>query len=170
MSNIEARFSAVVVGEELSTTLKDIIEQLEKEMNEQRNTKPSSYHDKQHWCDCDLHSGGWKHSESESGYSRAVLDSREEQLLNLRWNLYELSDELIELMVKKNQDYGSSNIMDAPGGAENGLAVRLHDKVARLTNLLATDSKPNYESIRDTFIDIANYGMIGVLVLDGQWN
>ena len=79
------------------------------------------------------------------------------------------SDEAVEILIKKHEDYGSENISRAPGGAINGLAVRLHDKVARLANLIETGRDANYESLRDTFIDISNYGLIGIMVLDGSW-
>lgn len=145
---------------------KEYIEKMDEYFDNERTTGDTSYIDSKDWCNCGLHSSSGKFSKADADIAESTV---KENIVNLRWNLYDLSDELIELMIKKHQDYGSSNIMDAPGGAENGLAVRLHDKVARLTNLLSTDSKPNYESIRDTFVDIANYGMIGVLVLDGQW-
>ena len=76
----------------------------------------------------------------------------------------------IDLLVQKHDDYGSTNISDAPGGALNGLSVRLHDKVARLNNLLSNDKKPKNETIEDTFIDILNYALIALLVLDGKWD
>jgi hypothetical protein len=79
------------------------------------------------------------------------------------------SDEAVEILIKKHEDYGSENISRAPGGAINGLAVRLHDKIARLANLMETGRDANYESLRDTFIDISNYGLIGIMVLDGSW-
>jgi len=80
------------------------------------------------------------------------------------------SDEAVEILIKKHEDYGPENISRAPGGPINGLAVRLHDKVARLANLLKTGNEANYESMRDTFIDISNYGLIGIMVLDGSWD
>lgn len=80
------------------------------------------------------------------------------------------SDEAIDILLKKHEDYGPENIARAPGGALNGLAVRLHDKVARLAHLLETGKSGNYESMRDTFIDISNYGIIGMMVLDGVWD
>jgi hypothetical protein len=76
----------------------------------------------------------------------------------------------IDLLVKKHDDYGPDNISDAPGGALNGLSVRLHDKVARLNNLLSNHKKPKNETIEDTFIDILNYALIALLVLDGKWD
>jgi hypothetical protein len=73
------------------------------------------------------------------------------------------------LLQRKHADYGPNNIARAPGGPLNGLAVRLHDKVARLAHLLDKGAAPNNESLRDTMLDICNYGIIGVLVIDSKW-
>lgn len=78
-------------------------------------------------------------------------------------------DELAAIMVKKHQDYGPMNIAGAPGGPMNGLRVRMYDKLARLNNLVEKGDTPNYESIEDTFLDLANYAIIGLLVQRGQW-
>jgi hypothetical protein len=72
-------------------------------------------------------------------------------------------------MMKKQEDYGPLNIALAPGGAMNGLRVRMYDKLARLNNMADKSGTPNYESIEDTFIDLANYAIIGLLVQRGQW-
>ena len=81
-----------------------------------------------------------------------------------------IANELLGILFKKHDDYGPMNIAGAPGGAMNGLRVRMYDKLARLNNL--ADNKrdtPNYESIEDTLIDLANYAIIGLLVQRGQW-
>lgn len=80
-------------------------------------------------------------------------------------------DELDTLMVRKNQDYGPYNIAHAPGGAMNGLLVRMHDKMERLKHLHYNriGDTPNYESVEDTLKDLANYAIIGLLVQRGQW-
>jgi hypothetical protein len=80
-----------------------------------------------------------------------------------------ITNELTAILLKKQQDYGSFNIAHAPGGAMNGLRVRMHDKLARLNNLVDTGNTPNYESVEDTLIDLANYAIIGLLVQRGQW-
>lgn len=80
-----------------------------------------------------------------------------------------ITNELITILLKKQQDYGPLNIAHAPGGAMNGLRVRMHDKLARLNNLVDKGNTPNYESIEDTLIDLANYAIIGLLVQRGQW-
>jgi hypothetical protein len=98
--------------------------------------------------------------------SKELITSQDEFYLDVM----SASDEAVEILIKKHEDYGSENISRAPGGAINGLAVRLHDKVARLANLTETGRDANYESLRDTFIDISNYGLIGIMVLDGSWD
>ena len=86
-------------------------------------------------------------------------------------HLESILDELNTLMVRKNQDYGPYNIAYAPGGAMNGLLVRMHDKMERLKNLHynGKSDTPNYESVEDTLKDLANYAIIGLLVQRGQW-
>jgi hypothetical protein len=80
----------------------------------------------------------------------------------------EITNELLTILYKKHEDYGPMNIAGAPGGPMNGLRVRMYDKLARLSHLGDTDT-PNYESIEDTLIDLANYAIIGLLVQRGQW-
>lgn len=78
----------------------------------------------------------------------------------------------------KNADYSPANIL---GCGEIGVIVRGWDKIARLLNLYgfnikiqepATLSPPRdakYESIDDTWLDMAVYGIIGMLVRAGKW-
>jgi len=77
-------------------------------------------------------------------------------------------NELATILYKKHEDYGPMNIAGAPGGPMNGLRVRMYDKLARLAHLGDNDT-PNYESVEDTLIDLANYAIIGLLVQRGQW-
>jgi hypothetical protein len=85
-----------------------------------------------------------------------------------REDAHEIAYELLGILYKKHEDYGPMNIAGAPGGAMNGLRVRMYDKLARLSHLGDNDT-PNYESIEDTLIDLANYAIIGLLVQRGQW-
>jgi hypothetical protein len=82
---------------------------------------------------------------------------------------YVYTDGLAELLIKKQKDYGPKNISDSPGGPLNGLRVRMFDKLARINNLLETGATPENESLRDSFMDIANYAIISMMVLDKQW-
>jgi hypothetical protein len=78
--------------------------------------------------------------------------------------------ELAELLLSKHKDYGPKNISQAPGGALNGLRVRMHDKSARINHLIDNNASPQHESLEDSFKDMANYAIIGLLVLRGQWD
>jgi len=82
---------------------------------------------------------------------------------------YVYTDGLAELLIKKQKDYGPKNISDSPGGPLNGLRVRMFDKLARINNLVETGVSPQNESLRDSFMDIANYAIIAMMVLDKQW-
>jgi len=82
---------------------------------------------------------------------------------------YIYTDGLAELLIRKQKDYGPKNISDSPGGPLNGLRVRMFDKLARINNLVETGATPENESLRDSFLDIANYAIIAMMVLDKQW-
>jgi hypothetical protein len=45
----------------------------------------------------------------------------------------------------------------------------MHDKLARINHLTDSGNEPEHEALRDSFIDLANYAIIGLLVLDGEW-
>ncbi len=77
--------------------------------------------------------------------------------------------EALVLFSQKQNDYGRQNI--AKHG-ELGVAVRLGDKEARLANLLFNPDKAVAvadESLEGTWIDVLNYGGIGLLTHRGEW-
>ena len=76
-----------------------------------------------------------------------------------------------KLLLSKHKDYGPTNIANAPGGALNGLRVRIHDKTARINHLIdnAKHKNPEHESLTDSFIDLMNYAAIALMVLEGKW-
>ena len=73
-----------------------------------------------------------------------------------------LLEEVHETVVKKQRDYGPENIRRFGRG---GLLIRMHDKVARLENLLNIDGggKPNNESIRDNLMDVVGYACVAIM-------
>jgi hypothetical protein len=73
------------------------------------------------------------------------------------------------VLLQKHKDYGPLNIALAPGGPINGLRVRMWDKMARINHLLETGAKPENESLKDSFLDLANYAIIAMMVLDDEW-
>ncbi len=90
-----------------------------------------------------------------------------------------IQKEMYEMFARKHMDYGLNNI--ALGGdilnseddkkfSLTGLCIRLTDKISRLKNLLINGrSFVKGEGMEDTFIDIANYGIIGLLVGRDKW-
>ena len=79
------------------------------------------------------------------------------------------AEHLTDLLIKKHKDYGPKNISFSPGGALNGLRVRIHDKVARINHLIESGATPENESLEDSFADLANYSIIALMVLKGKW-
>ena len=78
-----------------------------------------------------------------------------------------IAAECISLLDEKQKDYGPKNISRF---GVRGLSVRLYDKIERLANLLMDrEESPKNESLEDTFKDIANYGIIGLMLLKEQW-
>lgn len=84
-------------------------------------------------------------------------------------DLWEISDELTNLLIRKHADYGPKNISQSPGGPLNGLRVRMWDKIARINHLIETGNDAKNESLEDSFADLANYSIIAMMVLKGKW-
>ena len=80
-----------------------------------------------------------------------------------------IMNELGDLLISKHKDYGPKNISQSPGGPLNGLRVRMHDKSARINNLIDKGTTAENEPLEDSFKDIANYGVIAMMVLRGKW-
>lgn len=85
---------------------------------------------------------------------------------------YKFLGKLIEiyfLFRAKQKDYGPTNIGI---GQLKGVVVRLLDKMSRLHNIViesSGDVSPENESLRDNMMDVASYGMIGMMLIDGDW-
>jgi hypothetical protein len=69
-------------------------------------------------------------------------------------------EDISKILVRKQRDYGHHNIARF---GRAGLLVRMHDKVARLENLLQNDTNPENESVVDNFIDVIGYASIGIM-------
>jgi len=87
-----------------------------------------------------------------------------------------IQKEQYELFASKMLDYGLGNIslgstLEDPEDVKlslTGVWLRCNDKINRLKNLI----KRNYvegEKMEDNFIDIANYGIIALLVMNEKW-
>ena len=109
----------------------------------------------------------------------STVETFETEYPELSEEFKQITKEMYEMFAAKHMDYGLNNI--ALGGdilnnegdkkfSLTGLAIRLTDKISRLKNLLLNGK--NYvkgEGMEDTFIDIANYGIIGLLVGRDKW-
>lgn len=82
---------------------------------------------------------------------------------NSRIDIHEnLCNELHDLYVSKNEDYGDS-FRKVRNMFPTAILIRLHDKLNRLESLLGKDEderKVKDESIDDTLMDIANYALL----------
>ena len=82
--------------------------------------------------------------------------------------------ELYGIFCAKQHDYGPTNI--GTGGLK-GVVLRMGDKVSRLWEINgltvgSNEKDPTLkvnESVRDSLLDLADYGIIGTLVLNGDW-
>ena len=92
------------------------------------------------------------------------------QVHDFEANVRNLMLELGDLLIRKHYDYGPKNISDSPYGPIPGLVTRIWDKLARIRNLTQKEINPLNESLEDSFLDTANYAIIGMLVLRGQWD
>ena len=85
-------------------------------------------------------------------------------------NMWKIFDSAGNLLLLKHKSYGPRNISQAPGGPENGLRVRMWDKIARLNHILDNPSvDTNDESLEDTLTDLLNYCAIFIMVRRNQW-
>ena len=90
-----------------------------------------------------------------------------------------LQEEQYELFLRKQYDYGKSNITlggdinddDDNRVAITALVIRLNDKIQRLLNIVIKRkmSETQNETIEDTFVDIANYANIALVVKNKKW-
>ena len=88
---------------------------------------------------------------------------------SIEQDMAELMVKVFEIFKKKQACYGKGNIADF---GERGVLIRSNDKIKRLIKLV-WDGKPNAipdESIEDTWIDLADYALIALLVRNGSWD
>ncbi len=75
-----------------------------------------------------------------------------------------INKQALETFLKKHKDYGKGNILDM---GELGIAFRVSEKFNRIKHLLMSGNKPTNESLDDSWIDIAVYAIIAVLLRKG---
>lgn len=103
----------------------------------------------------------------------SLLETAKNLLTNLKPEHEELILDFFDVLLNalavfkyKQYDYGPGNIA---GFGEVGVLVRLNDKIERLKNLMLNNKEVNNESVYDTWLDIANYGLIGLMCKENLW-
>ena len=86
---------------------------------------------------------------------------------------HKLLEEIAELHDSKNTDYATiqgplANLKDCERlgqPAVLGTVVRVQDKMRRIENFFS-NGHLRHEAVRDSFIDLAVYALLGVVILD----
>lgn len=85
------------------------------------------------------------------------------------FNVMAVFDEAQDILIGRHKDYGPGNIANAYPDPTTALVVRMGDKMERIRHLLTKDGLRYGEPLRDSWLDLANYALIGVMVQDGKW-
>ena len=77
-----------------------------------------------------------------------------------------IADELTELFTRKNADYGDAifRLVDEVGFV--AIQTHLFEKYLRISTLLKKEPEVVNESIEDSLRDLANFSIIGLMVLE----
>ena len=76
-----------------------------------------------------------------------------------------ITDEIHEMFVKKNADYGNSFEKSLDEWGLIVSAMRTQEKLDRVKTSLKQELKVKDESVEDSFLDIANYAIMTVMWL-----
>lgn len=106
---------------------------------------------------------------SFEGFYRRLHSSGEGLTASFLFDVASVFDEAEELLIGRHKDYGPGNIANAYPDPLTALVVRMGDKMERIKHLLATGADTYGERLRDSWLDLANYALIGVMVQDGRW-
>jgi hypothetical protein len=74
---------------------------------------------------------------------------------------YEIIEPAVAIVVKKHQDYNNDSLgLESYFPLGDQIYVQmLHVKTQRLVGLVKEGNKPNFESARDTVLDLINYAV-----------
>jgi len=83
---------------------------------------------------------------------------------------HEVLKEAMELQKKKSKDYNNGPVkhIDYYPYGMMSISQMIIGKTLRLRSLVDTGNTPEYESVRDTLIDLINYASFGVSFIDGD--
>jgi len=91
-----------------------------------------------------------------------------ENIIMTEQRVRQITEEIITVLLKKNEDYGGASF----DLGVNGNMVHLWDKVRRYRTLVERNrdqkSEPNFESMEDTLKDTIGYAIIGLIILESE--
>jgi hypothetical protein len=76
--------------------------------------------------------------------------------------LLRVAAKVVDLVIRKNKDYGDAWQMQGI----NGVLVRLCDKLYRVENIQGREALVASESVKDTLEDAIGYALLGLLYLE----
>lgn len=80
----------------------------------------------------------------------------------LEWDAHDM----VALLAAKQHDYGHANIMEF---GQQGIVVRLWDKISRYENLMRRGVDPENESLQDTLKDIIGYCILWCMLANNTF-
>jgi hypothetical protein len=72
-----------------------------------------------------------------------------------------ITEDMRQVLLSKRHDYGPGNLSEF---GEYGILVRVSDKFHRLKTLLTSGDAPKHEAIEDTWLDLANYAVLALIM------
>ena len=107
---------------------------------------------------------------SFEGFYRRLHSSGEGLTAAFLFDVASVFDEAEEILIGRQKDYGPGNISGGYPSPLIALVTRMNDKMERIKHILSKEGEAVYgERLRDSWLDLANYAVIGILVQDGKW-
>lgn len=106
----------------------------------------------------------------EAGFHRWLRATDQGLTPDFLMSVAAVFDEAEDILVGRQRDYGPGNINGGYPTPLIALVTRMNDKLERIKHILSKDGEAVYgERLRDSWLDLANYSLIGVMVQDGTW-
>ncbi len=86
------------------------------------------------------------------------IKQRKEIMETFNQAAYEVANNIVEMLIRKQKDYGKDNINVF---GEYGILVRATDKIMRLRNLI--EKAPLNEKKEETWADLAGYAILALM-------
>ncbi len=84
-------------------------------------------------------------------------------------NIAQICDEIIDILDRKNRDYGNSFSEQWREYGMISSCIRLEDKMRRLKKLtMSSEQHVKDESVRDTLLDMCGYAILTINELDNK--